>query len=525
VLAAIESLYQDQVEPLGRILCKRLSERAPTVAHMDAKRVRALCETCPWLQIENKHGADWCALIRGRERTFVDVYSPEDRYHQELWVAAAAYFEGLDDVDMVLPGGRYSCAQTLVSRSLPFLAGLTLGQVSHIVQLAISQKRILGYLNGAVVPYGRSQSKIKDAAAENSTQVGHSGVGKGVRLAEWKMLIDGVNEILADVNSNGIVPLSNIKRMFRSRFQVEVSETALGHAKLSELFQDPRLHQTCTVKLDGPGYVVTKPAPPVARRIQLEPALPRWPEAAAKCNNRNPSLQATLVSKATAGAKAVSALLQAPNTSQPIPGQHLATNLSQAKSLQARAHWVKPLELAEAGPATDDVMPVMTPTPAGNGQYQHHIMPVSTLEWENTCRALGLVPPTQAGQRSPPRPSSDASTASQRLRSLSPRSDRCMLTPGALDSIGYPVQNTFLHAKAAPPTPSFSAIARSNSLPRNIRVARHTEKTVVQSLQKRVSRENVQGRPANRLMSAAAAAAATAAEVCSSSPTDPHSCY
>lgn len=494
VLAAIESLYQDQVEPLGRILCKRLSERVPNAVHIDARRVRAICETCPWLHVEDKHGGDWCALIRGRGNSFVDVYSPQDQYHPNLWIAAAAYFEGLDDVEMVLPGGRYSCAQTLISRSLSFLSGLTLGQVSHIVQLAISQKRILGYLNGAVVPYGRSQSKIKDAAAEQGAQVATSSSGKGVKLADWKVLLEGIREILADVNSSGSVPLSNIKRMFRSRFDVEVSETALGHAKLSELFQDLRLHQTCTVKLVGPSYVVTKPTSPVARHIQLETALPQWPQTAV-LSNRSPSFQVAPLK-------------------QSIPLQHTSADLSRStKSLQARAHWVKPLEFAEAGPGSDNLMPVMTPTPCGNELLQHHIMPVSALEWENSCRALGLVPPTQGGQRSPPRRDSDSSIMSQSSQTGSPRSNRCTLTASTLENIDYPVQNTFLHAKVAPPTPSCSATVRSHSLPRNIRMASHTEKAAESGLQKRISANCKQAdvrpanRPGNRLMSAAAAAA------------------
>jgi len=513
VLAAIGSLYQDQVEPLGRILCKRLSERVPNVAHMDAKRVRAICETCPWVQIENKHGADWCALIRGRERNFVDVYSPEDRYHQEFWAAAAAYFEGLDDVDMVLPGGRYSCAQTLVSRSLPFLAGLTLGQVSHIVQLAISKKRILGYLNGAVVPYGRSQSKVKDTAAEHGTQVRNSSFSKGVKLADWKSLIEGLQDILADVNSNGIVPLSNIKRMFRSRFQVDVSETALGHAKLSELFQDSRFLQTCAVRQDESGYVVTKPTPPTAKHIALDPALPQRPPASAQSQGRDPSVKVALVSEAVAGANAVAALLHVPKISHSNPEHYPAADPSQsARCLQARAHRVKPLEFADAGPSADDPMPVMTPTPCSNGKILHHSMPLNALEWENSCRAIGLVPPTQGAQRQAPRDASDAKADSQSFQSENLVSERCMLTPGMLENMGCCVQNTFIHSKAAPPTPSFSAAARSHSLPRNTRTAKSTESVAASTFQQKVPDEEKQGRPANRLMSAAAAAAAASAD-------------
>lgn len=52
------------------------------------------------------------------------------------------------------------------------------------------------------------------------------------------------------------VPLSNIKRIFRSQFETELSETSLGHSKLSELLQDERLHDICTVRLLEQGYFV-----------------------------------------------------------------------------------------------------------------------------------------------------------------------------------------------------------------------------------------------------------------------------
>merc|ERR1740138_554608 len=86
-----------------------------------------------------------------------------------MWAAAAMYFQALSGDEMQLPGGRYSCAQALLARDLPFLRGRSLGQVCHIVQLAISQKKILGYLNGAVVPYVRSQSMVKEQCAQFQT--------------------------------------------------------------------------------------------------------------------------------------------------------------------------------------------------------------------------------------------------------------------------------------------------------------------------------------------------------------------
>jgi hypothetical protein len=63
-----------------------------------------------------------------------------------------------------------------------------------------------------------------------------------------------------------------------------------------------------------------------------------------------------------------------------------------------------------------------------------------------------------------------------------------------------------------PPTPSFSAAARSHSLPRNTRTAKSTESVAASTFQQKVPDEEKRGRPANRLMSAAAAAAAASAD-------------
>merc|ERR1711972_182703 len=50
------------------------------------------------------------------------------------------------------------------------------------------------------------------------------------------------------------------------RFGKSLSETALGHAKLSDLFQDARVHDLCTVKLHGQGYVLVPSQQHVAVR-------------------------------------------------------------------------------------------------------------------------------------------------------------------------------------------------------------------------------------------------------------------
>jgi len=77
-------------------------------------------------------------------------------------------------------------------------------------------------------------------------------------LADWARAREHLREILRASMEEGlkVVPLSNIKRVFRSQFQIELSETALGYSKLSELLQDSRLSDTCTVRLLDQGYFV-----------------------------------------------------------------------------------------------------------------------------------------------------------------------------------------------------------------------------------------------------------------------------
>jgi hypothetical protein len=278
VYAGVYSLYDDELKPYGRILRKRLAERSIAgECDVDIRLLQTACEVCSELQVMPEEGGDWSVICKGRPQSFVDVYSPIDAYPPAMWRAAREYFDGLEDAKMVLPGGRYSCAQALASRRLPFLQGLSLGQVCHIVQLAISQKKLLGYLNGAVVPYRRSQSMVKEQCAVRGRPCAGGARGMTMPVATWDAVRVCLQEILNEQmkvsGRTAFIPLSNVKRLFRSKFHVELSETALGHAKLSELLQDERLQDLCAVRLQGHGYVVM-PAQQQYRQPQQPPLAP-----------------------------------------------------------------------------------------------------------------------------------------------------------------------------------------------------------------------------------------------------------
>mmetsp|Transcript_32753 Transcript_32753/g.59175 ORF Transcript_32753/g.59175 Transcript_32753/m.59175 type:complete len:566 (-) Transcript_32753:462-2159(-) len=266
LLTAVESLYADELKPVGRILRKRISELEPTkdsnrimgtTTDVTAEQLRKLCVANPSLTIEAEEGGDFSVLIVGGEQNFVDIYSAQDPYSSEMWSGLQAYCESSCGQEMSLPGGRYACAQALSALGLPCLAGYSLGRMCHIVQLAITQKKILGYMNGAVVTYSKSQSKVKEQLALEGNALTATGQSEEtLRVASMREAQDGMLQILQD--ASGRVPLSNVKRFFRTKVELELSETSLGQAKLSELLNSDHFKGICAVELQETGYIVVE---------------------------------------------------------------------------------------------------------------------------------------------------------------------------------------------------------------------------------------------------------------------------
>lgn len=272
VHAAAESLHDDELRPFGRILLKRIRERiaadfaavsgfpvdVEAVPLIDPKFLRKVCESSPCFRLEPAEGREYALSLLGRQGTFVDPCSPIDPYTPEVWRGAAAYFGSLDPEASALPSGRYACAQVLMSRGLPFLKHRSLGEVCHIVQLAISQKKILGYADGKLVPYSRSEECTKERCAVRQQPVANN--TDELPFAMWEDLRRGLREILMTSTNPapGSVTLSNVKRLFRAQLNLELSETVLGHSRVWELLQDSRLQDVCVVEAFGNGQAIVR---------------------------------------------------------------------------------------------------------------------------------------------------------------------------------------------------------------------------------------------------------------------------
>lgn len=285
VVAAVASLYADRLKPFGRILLKRVGEHAADAAaksasqgkppygyisidagyipRIDPKHLLRICKQCQQLRVEYLDSGEYAALLVGWPPSFVDPGSTEDPYPKVLWDDLAAYFAGPADDDAPLPGGRYNSARSLKARNLPFLKDRSLGEVCHILALAVSFKKILGHSKGHTVPYARSENGHKDFCASAELPVnGAKLASAGMDVATWDQVREGLRELLSvalDKGPGGI-PMPNVKRLFRSRLGLELSETALGHSRVQDLLQDERLHDICEVQRQGVNnsYVVVR---------------------------------------------------------------------------------------------------------------------------------------------------------------------------------------------------------------------------------------------------------------------------
>lgn len=429
IISAIHSLYDDEVKPLGRILRKRCGERAmqkpdpfASPPDVDPRYLQRTCEESGEIRVDSENGGEWTALLVGHPESFVDFYDTFDPYPCEMWKQATEYFESLDEQQMVLPGGRYACAQALLMRDLPFLASCSLGQACHIIQLAVSQKKILGYRDGDTVPYRFSQSRAKEECA---AQQQPSSSNSDLAVATWDVVRHCLKQMLecAPGPRPGCVTVSNVKRIFRMRYQIELSETALGYSKVTDLLQDDRLHDLCSVQLQGRGYAVVEvmddhicdwaqetiqPAP-VQRVVFcpdaplcLEDAVPvsmpmAGPEQAPKICALSPSV---LAKDGLVGSMVRDTFIHFPQPTQPasrqrshsVPKDFGSNRDVWETECHALAFFPRSLGLDEQASEPHHGIDTPLSSPMTASGVRHADIPLLALDWGERCLSLGLVP-------------------------------------------------------------------------------------------------------------------------------------
>jgi hypothetical protein len=170
LIHAVSTLVQDQVKPSIGVLRRRVEELSNR--RIECSEIEALVKSDVYgisgLRLEGSKGSLAVEINTVPPPYYVDPMDPTDPYPAIIWAALNCEVGRATIIERSWSGGRYGCAVSL-KEELGELQLYSLGQVQHLVQLAI-KKKILGYQGGALAPYVFSnEAKKKMAKSKTAT--------------------------------------------------------------------------------------------------------------------------------------------------------------------------------------------------------------------------------------------------------------------------------------------------------------------------------------------------------------------
>jgi len=247
--STLESLYKDRIKPMSNYVKGRLKERScPEVViksfvefygqHSDLFRLQASPseETAIFFVTEPSWFKGW-----------VDIDAPEDPYDEGLWQA----FKDFLDSGHAFAGGRYGMARELAQRNLAFLSAYSLGEICHIVQLAIQKRKIIVYHRKMLKPMPAAGAGA-DALAANGGENGAAADAEDI--TEYPHLYRVIFKTLRRHPSG--IRLSRLKQMIKEECQCRLNEMAFKCTKLIELFRQEPLRTVFALEDDGKEFVI-----------------------------------------------------------------------------------------------------------------------------------------------------------------------------------------------------------------------------------------------------------------------------
>jgi hypothetical protein len=228
--STLESIYRDRIKPMGNYVKGRLKER--TCPEPVVKCFLEMYAKYPdHFVVKQPEQAEEAAIYFKNEpswfKGWVDIDSPEDPYDEAMWSELARFLDG----DRTFAGGRYGMARELMQANLAFLHDYSLGEICHIVQLAIQHRKLIVYHRKMLKPIQTIMSQSPAAAGKSTGSATAAGENE---ITDMDQLCTLLFRILHR-HPQG-VQLSRMKQMFKYEFGSVVSEMAFQCTKLSELF-------------------------------------------------------------------------------------------------------------------------------------------------------------------------------------------------------------------------------------------------------------------------------------------------
>eukprot|EP00929_Paragymnodinium_shiwhaense_P089524 TRINITY_DN4965_c0_g1_i1.p1 TRINITY_DN4965_c0_g1~~TRINITY_DN4965_c0_g1_i1.p1 ORF type:complete len:815 (-),score=173.37 TRINITY_DN4965_c0_g1_i1:647-3091(-) len=249
LIKALESIYWDRIKPMSYYVKGRLKQQS--VPEPLVKSFLTLYEQHSDLfNVLQPRTPDDEACIYFVEEPewfdgWVDIDSPDDPYDEEMWEEFSNYLEAGPEGGDSFPGGRYGMACELLKRDLSFLKYYSLGEVCHIVQLAIQHRKLIAYHQKMLKPVKTLMSQSPDGEPDTPgrtvvTHIDH------LCLLVFRLLLRHPEGVL----------LSRMKQMISDEFACVISETAFQCTKLSELFSREPLSEAFELDTDDSGGVI-----------------------------------------------------------------------------------------------------------------------------------------------------------------------------------------------------------------------------------------------------------------------------
>lgn len=261
--STLESLYRDRIKPMANYVKGRLKEKSSPEGlirgysdvygqHPDLFRIEKV------MGPDSEESTIFFVVDPVWFKGWIDIDASDDPYDEVMWKDFKKYLEE----GHTFAGGRYGMARDLAAKNLPFLSQHTLGEVCHIVQLAIQQRKIIAY----------HKKMLKPMAPMTQAAMGGDGKGDGEEITDMNHLIRVIFKTLRKHPSG--IRLDRMKQMIREECQCRLNEMVFQCTKLIEVFKLEPLQSSFELENDGKVFFL-KPKdqscfPEEVRRIYAE---------------------------------------------------------------------------------------------------------------------------------------------------------------------------------------------------------------------------------------------------------------
>nr|CEL66065.1 TPA: hypothetical protein BN1204_018920 [Neospora caninum Liverpool] len=257
------TLYTDQIIPTVFNLKGRLREFG--CSHLVNTNFIAIYALFPtlyrieWLPRQGER-AVFFTIDPPNAKGWIDINDSHDPYPPSMWAEFSNFLYDTflrSSAPNGIGGGRYGLAKYLKQLDLPFFKGFSLGQLCHVVQLAISSKFLLAYEDNVLKPvtacavFANALLGLPDAKRRGKKCI--------TDIREIQVCI----EYLLQRHPTGFT-LSTLKRKLKDLYGRELCQTVFHCAKLVDLMNLPELRKVCLIAKDARHIKVVPPEIPIA---------------------------------------------------------------------------------------------------------------------------------------------------------------------------------------------------------------------------------------------------------------------